>query len=117
MPTDDRKRSGRVVFDSRGQASWEWEIATGVFSAEPDTESVPAIGSEGVLSLEDSPATDPTAAAKVLVSGDPRNWRPDTGPGRSVPRKSLDDLRRLSEEIKRSRQWPPAAKSKKPADR
>ncbi|HKE45695.1 MAG TPA: hypothetical protein VKB41_14285 [Steroidobacteraceae bacterium] len=34
----DEKTSGRVTFDSRGNAVWEWSMATGKFGADINTE-------------------------------------------------------------------------------
>ena len=54
MPSDKEKRSGRVAFDARGQAIWEWEIAPGVFSTDPGTDHLEVLdASASPLSLEE----------------------------------------------------------------
>lgn len=49
----DGKRSGRVAFDSRGNSVWEWQVETGVYSRDVNTESVRKLELDE-LSLEDS---------------------------------------------------------------
>ena len=39
-PTDDAKRSGRVTFDSRGNSVWEWQLETGVYSRDVNTQKL-----------------------------------------------------------------------------
>lgn len=115
MSPVDTKPTGRVSFDERGQAIWEWEIAPGVFSREVGTGRFPGIDAGSGLSLEES-GDDVSArgrAGKPGAVGDPRN---SDGSDISVgdrPRKSLDDLRRLSEQIKRTRNWQPPAKKER----
>jgi len=107
MPSDKEKRSGRVAFDARGQAIWEWEIAPGVFSADPGTDHLEVLdASASPLSLEEPGYKGVLPTGGKVVSGDPRNRVADPHLEPKSPRKSLDDLRRLSEEIKRARQWP-----------
>jgi hypothetical protein len=36
----DEKRSGRVAYDDRGNAIWEWQVNTGVYSRDVNTQSV-----------------------------------------------------------------------------
>lgn len=44
-------RSGRVNFDSRGQAVWEWAVRTGMFDRNASTQRVRAL-TEGPVKLE-----------------------------------------------------------------
>lgn len=37
---DDSKRSGRVAFDSRGNPIWEWQLETGVYSRDVNTQKL-----------------------------------------------------------------------------
>lgn len=112
VPPLDAKPTGRVSFDSRGQAFWEWEISPGVFTRDPDTDPIAALDAESPLSLEEPSDTARAkfAPGKASAPGDPRNQVTAPSPSAATPRKSLDDLRRLSEEIKRARHWQPPAK-------
>ena len=119
MPPLDAKPTGRVSFDSRGQAIWEWEIAPGVFSRDPDADRMAALHTENPLSLEEPTenANRQSVLPRISAMGDPRNQVAAVSAGAVTPRKSIDDLRRLSEEIKRARHWPTGSKGKSPADR
>jgi hypothetical protein len=39
-PTAEGKRSGRVSFDSRGNSVWEWQLETGVYSRDVNTQKL-----------------------------------------------------------------------------
>jgi hypothetical protein len=39
-PEADSKRSGRVSFDSRGNSVWEWQLETGVYSRDVNTQKL-----------------------------------------------------------------------------
>lgn len=112
MTPEDTKPTGRVSFDSRGQAIWEWEIAPGVFSRDVGTGKFPGIDADSGLSLQEPVDGTPVraGAGKPGTAGDPRNSDQAQAKASEKPRKSLDDLRRLSEEIKRTRHWQPPAK-------
>lgn len=47
------KRSGRVAFDDRGNSVWEWQIHTGVYSRDVNTQKVRKLDLDE-LSLEDT---------------------------------------------------------------
>jgi hypothetical protein len=88
--------SGRIAFDERGQAVWEWRTDTGTFKADIDTKQVRA--------LQDAANVDISEPPTPAVSDDPYS----TGDKSSLiakraPRRTLDDMRKLSEEIKRAR--------------
>lgn len=52
-----RRQSGRVQFDERGQAVWEWAVQTGMFDRNADTSRVRALSESAMnLSLDDTPA-------------------------------------------------------------
>ena len=89
-------KSGRVTHDDRGQPVWEWRVDTGVFSRDVDTKQVRQLQEDASVKLGQEPAP--------RVEGfDP--YSTATSPGSSEkPRRTLDDMRRLSEEIKRNRQ-------------
>jgi hypothetical protein len=89
-------QSGRVAFDDRGQPVWEWRVDTGVFSRDVDTKQVRQLQEDASVELGKEPApriegVDPYSTA--------------TSPGSpEKPRRTLDDMRKLSEEIKRNRE-------------
>jgi hypothetical protein len=47
------KRSGRVAFDSRGNPIWEWQLETGVYSRDVNTQKLKKLNL-GELSIADS---------------------------------------------------------------
>jgi hypothetical protein len=85
MSKPRRKLKGRPTFDDRGNAIWKF---AGEGEREVGTESVKALA-EG-LSLEGSQQRDPDPYNKALSQGE------EKARGRS-----LDDMRRLDEEMKR----------------
>ena len=92
-----RKPSGRVAFDERGKATWEWQSETGRFDGDIDTQRLKMLGSDMTCDSEHSPGQAP--------SHDPYNRSTSPADGQFRPRKrTLDDLRRLSEEIKVARE-------------
>lgn len=92
---DPPDSSGRVAFDNRGNATWEWRVDADTFSSEVDTVRVKALqeAAQGQLGNVTPPAQgiDPYRTANS-----PRN--PE-----KKPRRTLDDMRKLSEAIKRAR--------------
>jgi hypothetical protein len=89
-------KSGRVSYDDRGQPVWEWRVDTGTFSSEIDTQQLRQIEEEAAVTLKDE-------AAPHAVGFDPYSTSVSTEP-KKAPRRTLDDMRKLSEEIKRKRQ-------------
>ena len=92
-----RKPSGRIAFDERGNATWEWQGETGQFDRDIDTQRLKTLGSDlscdGDELHDPAPPHDPYNSSALPADAQPR------------PRKrSLDDLRRLSEEIKAARE-------------
>lgn len=57
-------RSGRVQFDERGQAVWEWAVKTGLFDRNASTSRIKAL-TEGPVKLEiaETPKAPPKATA------------------------------------------------------
>jgi hypothetical protein len=90
-----QKPSGRPVSDDRGNATWEWNV-----EGDLDTQRLKAL-TDG-LALEDAPATGAqpkTAGLNPYEKAGKEAPKPEAG---SKPR-TLDDMRRLSEEIKRKK--------------
>src|ERR1700733_10432861 len=95
MAKEPDSKSGRVAFDDRGRSTWEWRVDTGTFSRDIDTQQLEQLQEEAAVTLKDEPA--PSAGV------DPYSVTTPVVP-QKTPRRSLDDMRKLSEEIKRSRQ-------------
>jgi hypothetical protein len=66
---DPERRSGRVQFDQRGQAVWEWAVQTGKFDINASTSRIKALTS-GTLELESTP-TASSDAATAPETGNP----------------------------------------------
>ncbi|HVC00954.1 MAG TPA: hypothetical protein VND80_02010 [Steroidobacteraceae bacterium] len=95
----DALPSGRVHFDDRGNAVWEWSVATGKFGQEVSGERLRRLEHPALSIAEDAPA--PAAAAKPNPAGPVRGYDPyDSGrlDKKTAPRRKKD-LRRLSEWI------------------
>ncbi len=90
--------TGRVTFDERGNTVWEWRV-DGQFQKDVDTARLRALSDKAVLTVLDGPG-ETAAAAKSKDDYFVAGPRDDAAAGR---RRSLDDMRRLSEEIKRQR--------------
>lgn len=105
----DEKKSGRVTFDSRGNAVWEWSMSTGIFGRNVDTKRLKKLEAAD-LRIED----EPNKAAPELSfeqprpvggGGDPYN---SSGAGLTGGRSKRTaqkpkDLRRLSEWIQQQK--------------
>jgi hypothetical protein len=58
------RKSGRVQFDERGQAVWEWAVQTGMFDRNATTQRVRALSESAMnLSVEETPAPVTAKAA------------------------------------------------------
>jgi hypothetical protein len=90
-------KSGRVAFDDRGCSTWEWRLDTGTFSRDIDTHRLRQHQEEAAVTLKE----EEPAAPRVGVN--PYSVTTPVAP-QKAPRRTLDDMRKLSEEIKRKRQ-------------
>jgi hypothetical protein len=100
--------SGRIAFDDRGNAVWEWRTDNGAYKTDIDTQKVKAIqdSTGDSLSLEDDRPAGRPMSHDPYSSAEPRQpFRKSPPPQeeKRTPRRTLDDMRRLSEEIKRQR--------------
>ena len=93
---DQSTPSGRIAFDDRGKAIWEWRTDTGTFKTDIDTRQVKALQEAADVSLGEEPK--PTTSDNPYSTGDKREVI-----AKRAPRRTLDDMRKLSEEIKRQR--------------
>ena len=102
--------SGRIAFDERGNAVWEWRTASGDFRSDVDTHTVRALqaDSDGTLDVVPTPTPDNQTVSHDPYSraAAPRAQQPPQAkqtPQAPQKRRTLDDMRKLSEEIKRAR--------------
>jgi hypothetical protein len=95
--------SGRVRHDDRGNAIWEWAIATGKFTAESSTQRLKKLDNPTLSLAEDAPT--PLDLVKQNPLGKVEGYSPyDSGllAKTVAPRKK--DLRKLSEWLKLKKQ-------------
>lgn len=111
-------RSGRVQFDARGNPIWEWQIETGVYGRDISTQRLQRLTPKELSLLEtgahealDSGKRDigsgfnpyeSSAPAKPNPFGRAR-VAPDPGPDVQPRKRTLDDMRKLSEAIKQKK--------------
>ena len=96
--------TGRVQFDDRGNAIWEWSIATGAFGREVSTARLRSLEHPALSIADDAPTPSETVRANPL--GTKKGYNPydsgKLGKPAAPPRKK--DLRRLSEFFKLKKQ-------------
>jgi len=107
-PEDEKaegRKSGRVTFDERGNAVWEWSMSTGIFGRNVDTKRLKKLEAND-LKIEEEPVPK-TKGLSVQPSAqpgggiDPYNSSGTgraPGPARKQAQKPRD-LKRLSEWI------------------
>ena len=101
-PAPDAKAgqtTGRVKFDDRGNAVWEWAISTGAFGRDVSTSRLQRLEHPALSVADDSPAKPD--APRLNPLGTVKGYDPyDSGKlaKAAAPRKT--DLRRLSEFLK-----------------
>jgi hypothetical protein len=100
----EAKTSGRVKFDERGTAVWEWSIATGAFGHEVSTQRLQKLEHPALSIADDAPTPVETVRANPL--GTKKGYDPydsgKLGKPAAPPRKK--DLRRLSEFLRLKKQ-------------
>jgi hypothetical protein len=111
MSKKSNAQSGRIAYDESGQPVWEWRVDTGVFTRDVDTRKMRKVERDAASSLESVPPEkarrfvgfDPysTAVAKETQAPAPKEEPPK--PKAPKTRRTLDDMRALSEDIKKSR--------------
>jgi hypothetical protein len=105
--------SGRVKFDDRGNAVWEWAMATGAFGRDVSpTAQLHKIEHPGLSIADDAPPPADTVRANPL--GMKKGYDPyDSGKLAKERRGGKKDLRKLSEWLKLKKQ---AEENKKQPD-
>jgi hypothetical protein len=106
MAKKPNTQSGRVAYDERGQPVWEWRVDTGVFTRDVDTRQMRKIQEEAAVNLSPEQSRrfvgfDPYSTA---VAKEPPAPEQPPKPKPPKTRRTLDDMRALSEEIKKNRQ-------------
>jgi hypothetical protein len=94
---DPEAPTGRIAFDDRGNAVWQWRTETGTFKSDIDTREVKALQEQTGAQLGEAPPPAPPPSHNPYSTAD--SFRPA-----DKKRRTLDDMRKLSEEIKRSRE-------------
>ncbi len=91
--------SGRVRFDDRGNAVWEWAISTGAFGRDVSTDQLRRLEHPALAILDETPPPGP--GARPNPRGVTRGYDPyDSGHlGKTRAPKPKKDLRKLSEWI------------------
>jgi hypothetical protein len=101
---EDVKRTGRVKFDDRGNAVWEWAMATGAFGGDVSTTRLRTL-EHPALSIADDDAPPPAETVRANPLGAKKGYDPyDSGKlGKAQPPRKKD-LRKLSEWLKLKKQ-------------
>jgi hypothetical protein len=104
VPSADDKKSGRVKFDDRGNAVWEWSVATGAFGREVSTDRLKKLESDALSLAEDAPT--PLDLVQSNPLGTVKGYNPydsgKLGKTREPPKKT--DLRKLGDWLKLKKQ-------------
>ena len=97
-------RTGRVKFDDRGNAIWEWSIATGAYGREVSTQRLRSLEHPALSIADDAPTPMETVRPNPL--GTKKGYDPyDSGKlGKTAAAPRKKDLRRLSEFLKLKKQ-------------
>ena len=103
-PATDAGRTGRVTFDDRGNAVWEWCTAAGPVNEECTADRLKQLEHPALSIAEDAPTPFETVRANPL--GTKKGYDPyDSGKlGKKPEQAKKKDLRRLSEFIKLKKQ-------------
>jgi hypothetical protein len=97
------KSTGRVKFDERGNAVWEWQVTTGAFGAEVSTQRLQKLEHPALSIADDAPTPFETVRSNPL--GTKKGYDPyDSGKLGKKPPPAKKDLRKLSEWLKLKKQ-------------
>jgi len=98
-----RNNSGRVKFDDRGNAVWEWAVATGSFATDVSTSRLKKLENHTLSLADDAPIPPTSHIVKPNPKGVVQGYSPyDSGLLAKTDRQPAKrkDLRRLGEFIK-----------------
>jgi hypothetical protein len=99
------ERTGRVKFDDRGNAIWEWSIATGAFGREVSTERLQKLENPALSLADDAPTPRSLTQVKPNPLGTVKGYNPyDSGKLENAQAPRKKDLRKLSEWLKLKKQ-------------
>src|ERR1700678_1456824 len=100
----DGKGTGRVKFDDRGNAVWEWSVATGAFGREVSTQRLQRLEHPALSIADDAPTPGDVVRPNPL--GTKKGYDPyDSGKlGKPPKAPGKKDLRRLGEFLKLKKQ-------------
>jgi hypothetical protein len=97
------KTTGRVKFDDRGNAVWEWQLETGSFGLDVSTQRLQKLANPTLSIADDAPAPFETVRANPL--GTKKGYDPyDSGKLGKKPPPAKKDLRKLGEWLKSKKQ-------------
>jgi hypothetical protein len=97
------KSTGRVKFDERGNAVWEWQVETGAFGVEVSTQRLQKLENPALSIADDAPTPFETVRSNPL--GTKKGYDPyDSGRLGKKPPPAKKDLRRLGESLKLKKQ-------------
>jgi hypothetical protein len=103
-PSAEDKKSGRVKFDERGNAVWEWSVATGAFGREVSTDRLKKLENVTLSLADDAPT--PFDPVQPNPLGTVKGYNPydsgKLGKTREPPKKT--DLRKLGDWLKLKKQ-------------
>jgi hypothetical protein len=102
-PQPKAKTTGRVQFDDRGNAVWEWSLATGAFGREVSTERLQKLEHPALSLADDAPSPFDSVRANPL--GTKKGYDPyDSGKLGKPPAPVKKDLRKLGDWLKLKKQ-------------
>jgi hypothetical protein len=102
-PSADAKKTGRVQFDERGNAVWEWSVATGAFGREISTDRLKKL-ENNELSLADEAPT-PLGRVQSNPQGVVKGYNPyDSGKLGTTQAPKKTDLKKLGDWLKLKKQ-------------
>jgi len=98
--------TGRVRFDERGNAIWEWSLATGAYGREVSAQRLQKLEHPALSIADDASPPPATLTVRANPLGTKKGYDPyDSGKlGKAAPRPRKTDLRKLSEWLKLKKQ-------------